>query len=98
MIIKSVRVLSLGKILGSIYGGLGLIFGVILAVVSLFGVGPVADGGGPPQALLNIFVGGGAVIALPLVYGIFGFIGGLIVGTIYNFVARIVGGLELEVG
>ncbi len=98
MTIKSVRVLSLGKILGSIYAGLGLIFGVILAIVSLFGLGPVADGAGPPQALLNILVGGGAVIALPLVYGLFGFLGGLVVGTIYNFVAGIVGGLEIEVG
>ncbi len=96
MTIKSVRVLSLGKILGSIYAGLGLIFGVILAGISLFGLGPMADGSDTP-ALLGILLGGGAVVFLPLVYGLFGFIGGLVVGTIYNFVAKIVGGLEVEV-
>ncbi len=97
MIIKSVRVLSLGKMLGSIYGGLGLIFGAIFAGVSLLGLGPVADGSAHP-ALLGILMGGGAVIALPLLYGLFGFVTGLLVGTIYNFVAKFVGGLELEVG
>jgi hypothetical protein len=96
MTIKSVRVLSLGKILGSIYGGLGLIFGVVLAVVSLLGLGPVADGADTP-AVLGILLGGGAVVALPLLYGLFGFIGGLVVGTIYNFVAGFVGGIEIEV-
>jgi len=98
MIIKSVRVLSLGKILGSIYCGLGLIFGFILAGVSLLGLGPVADGTGSSPAVLGFLLGGGAVIALPLLYGFFGFVAGLLVGTIYNFVAKLVGGLEFEVG
>lgn len=96
MTIHSIRVLSLGKILGSIYAGLGLIFGVILAAVSLIGLGPTAGDAEVP-ALLGLLMGGGAVIALPLFYGIFGFIGGLLVGTIYNFAARTVGGLEIEV-
>ena len=96
MIIKSVRVLSLSKILAAIYGGLGLIFGAILAAVSLFGGGPLA--GPEDPAFLGVLLGGGAVIALPLFYGIMGFVAGLIVGTIYNFVAGLVGGLELEVG
>jgi hypothetical protein len=96
MIIKSVRVLSLGKILGSIYCGLGLIFGIILAGVSLIGLSPLADGAGAPPAVAGILLGGGAVIALPLLYGFFGLVAGLLVGTIYNFVAKIVGGLEFE--
>jgi len=95
MIIKSIRVLSLGKVLGSIYCGLGLIFGIILAVVSLLGLGPVAEGAGQP-AVLSLLLGGGAIIALPLLYGLFGCVTGLVVGTIYNFVAKLVGGLELE--
>ena len=96
MTINSIRVLSLAKILGSIYAGLGLIFGVILAGISLFGLGPTADGSEVP-AVVGVLMGVGAIVFLPLVYGFFGFIGGLIVGAIYNFVAKIVGGLEVEV-
>ena len=97
MIIKSIRVLSLGKVLGSIYAGLGLIFGLILAAVSLIGASPFVDGAGALPPIAGILLGGGAVIALPLLYGFFGFVGGLVVGAIYNFVAKFVGGLELEV-
>ena len=97
MIIKSIRALSLGKVLGSIYAGLGLIFGLILAAVSLIGASPFVDGADALPPIAGILLGGGAVIALPLLYGFFGFIGGLVVGTIYNFVAKFVGGLELEV-
>ena len=96
MIIKSIRVLSLGKVLGSIYAGLGLIFGLIFAAVSLVGMSPLAGAGGQ-SAVPGILFGGGAVIALPLLYGFFGFVVGLVVGAIYNFVAKFVGGLELEV-
>ena len=97
MTINSVRVLSLAKILGSIYAGLGLIFGIIFAGIALLGMGPMTHGSEAP-ALLGLLMGGGAVVFLPVAYGLMGFIGGLIVGTIYNFVAKIVGGLEVEVG
>lgn len=96
MVIKSVRVFSLGKILGSIYAALGLIFGVIFAGISLIGLAPIAEAGDAP-AFVGLMMGGGAVIILPLLYGVFGFVGGLIVAAIYNFVAKIVGGIEIEV-
>jgi hypothetical protein len=73
-----------------------LIFGLILASVSLVGLGPAADPGDAP-VIVGVLLGGGAVLFLPLVCGVFGFLGGLIVGTIYNLVAKVVGGLEIEV-
>ena len=97
MTIKNVRVLSLAKILGSVYAGLGLVFGLIFAAIALLGVGPLANGSDAP-AILGLLMGGGAVVFLQLAYGIMGFIGGSIVGTIYNVAAKIVGGLEVEVG
>jgi hypothetical protein len=39
----------------------------------------------------------GAVIFLPIFYGIIGFVGGLISALLYNLIARLVGGIELEV-
>jgi hypothetical protein len=38
----------------------------------------------------------GAVILLPIFYGITGFIGGIIMAAVYNFVAGVVGGVELD--
>ncbi|MDF1839150.1 MAG: hypothetical protein P1V35_14880, partial [Planctomycetota bacterium] len=42
------------------------------------------------------FVGVGAIIAIPIFYGLASFIGGMIYALIYNFVAGWVGGLVLE--
>jgi hypothetical protein len=40
--------------------------------------------------------GVGAVFLLPIVYGIMGFLGGVITAVIYNLAAGAVGGLEVE--
>ena len=40
--------------------------------------------------------GAGAVVILPIVYGCIGFVGGLIMAPLYNLVAKVVGGIEVE--
>jgi hypothetical protein len=43
------------------------------------------------------FIGGiGALIFLPIMYGIFGFIAGVIGAFLYNVIAGVVGGIEIE--
>ena len=37
-----------------------------------------------------------SIVAFPVMYGIFGFLGGLIQALIYNLAARFVGGLRVE--
>ncbi|GAB3386353.1 hypothetical protein [Lysobacter fragariae] len=37
-----------------------------------------------------------AIVILPIVYGICGFIGGALQSFLFNFAARFVGGLEIE--
>jgi hypothetical protein len=44
-----------------------------------------------------VLFGAGAVILLPICYGIFGFIGTLIGAWLFNVAAGIVGGVEVEV-
>ncbi len=96
MKLKSIGVLSLGKIMGIIYGVLGLIggliWGLVAIIASTFGAF-AAESAGP---LFGILLGVGAVIGLPLLYGFFGFLGGLLVAWIYNLVASRIGGLELN--
>lgn len=83
--------MSAGKMLGLLYGVIGLIGGGIITLFSFFGSAFSNDGGSS-----SIIFGIGAIILLPLVYGGLGFIGGLISGWIYNLVARIAGGIQIE--
>jgi hypothetical protein len=39
----------------------------------------------------------GMGILMPVIYGVMGFIGGVIGAAVYNLVARWIGGIELEV-
>ncbi len=95
MVLKRVGVFSLGKVAGILYAVFGLIAGGILSLVAIVGAaaGAAAEGW---EALFAVLFGVGAVIVLPLLYGLMGFIGGLITAVIYNFVAGVAGGVVLE--
>lgn len=96
MILKRVGVLSCGKISGVIYALIGLIFGGFFALFSLFGAGFAALQTNQSDALLGALFGVGAVIFMPVFYGFMGFVMGLIGGALYNLVAGLIGGLEME--
>lgn len=89
-VIKSVDVFSVGKIMGLMYGCLGLIVAPFFLLIGLMGS---ALGRNSPIA--GIF-GVGFALSMPVLYGIFGFIMGLIWGLLYNLFAGWVGGIELE--
>jgi hypothetical protein len=96
MVIQRIGVFSLCKIVGALYGGLGLIAGAVLSLASFFGlVFSAGDGAGEQD--IALFLGLGAILFAPLLYGALGFIGGILSAVIYNFAAGIAGGLELEV-
>jgi hypothetical protein len=96
MVLKSVGVMSCGKIGGTLYGLMGILFGGILALVSTLGfaLGQGSSSGAPPW--LGAFFGVGSIVLFPIVYGIMGFIGGLITAVLYNILAGVVGGIEME--
>lgn len=99
MTVKRIGALSLAKVMGLIYGGLGLLFGLVFSFFALLGAafGRAFEGASGLEALFGALFGVGAVIFLPIFYGLMGFLAGLLVATLYNFAARVVGGLELEV-
>ena len=99
MVIRRIGVLSLATVMGALYGLLGLIFGGIFALFSLLGAGLLStmQTEDAPSALFSVMFGVGAVIFLPILYGLMGFVGGALGAWLYNVVAAMTGGLRLEV-
>jgi len=99
--IKKLGVLSVAKmqgVMGLVIGLIiGVIYGLIIIAYSLLGASilkgnsSLAVGGG------GVVVGIIAMIAIPIIYGIIGFIGGAIGAILYNLFAGMVGGVEIEV-
>ena len=96
MVLKSVGILSAGKIMGVLGAIGGLIGGAMMAIFSLIGGALQHQAAGNNAAMPAAFVGVAAVIFLPIIYGIFGFIAGLLYAVVYNVAASIIGGLEIE--
>ncbi len=99
MIVRRIGVLSLGKIMGLLYGLLGLLIGAIVAVFSLFGaaIGSMTAQHGHAEPVIGALFGVGAVVFLPILYGIMGALAGFVTAALYNLVAGAVGGLRLDV-
>ena len=95
MILKRVDALSCGKMLGILYAIFGLIGGMFFTLIGLFGAA-VGMAQGEAGAAVGALFGVGAVIILPILYGVMGFIGGVLSAFLYNLVASFVGGIELE--
>ena len=94
MVIKRVGPLSLAKIAAILYAVVGIIAGLIVSAISMAGV---FGAGTPRGAGIAAFVGGGAIIVFPILYGVLGSIGALIMAGLYNLAAGIMGGVEMEV-
>jgi len=98
--LRSIGPLSCAKVAAIIYGVIGLIIGAFVSLLSLLGVfggGFGSTGGEPSAPIFDLLFGVGAFILLPVVYACMGAIGGVIMAGAYNLVARIVGGIELEI-
>ena len=89
--IKSVGVLSCAKILGILYGCMGLLFIPFLLIAGLASMAT-------QQA--NSAIGGVAMLAFgilaPVIYGAMGFVFGALGAWIYNLIAHWLGGIEIQ--
>jgi hypothetical protein len=90
-ILKSVGVMSVAKLMGLLYGCLGLIFAPIFLLIGLLG----SFAGSDKTPLAGVF---GVVFAIlmPVFYGAIGFVSGAISGLLYNLFAKWVGGFQFE--
>jgi len=85
--ISSIGIMQTAKTMAGLYGFIGIIGGVVAFVFYL--VAPARSVGGP-GILMAIL----ALILLPIIYAIFGYIAIAIGAWIYNFVASKTGGVE----
>lgn len=90
-VLKSVGVLSIARIMGLIYGCMGLLLAPFFLLFAI--LGSVAGRNRNPLAgLLGIVF----ALAVPFLYGLTGFVTGALGGLLYNWLSKWVGGVELE--
>ena len=94
MVIRRVGIWSVARMYGALTGAMGLLFGLIIAVASAVGM-TLAEGDEPP--FVAAAMGVGAVIILPIFYGVLGICVGAIGALLYNLLAGVVGGVSIDV-
>ena len=98
MVVKRVGPLSVAKNAAVLYAVLGLIVGGLFSLAAVAGAfsGAGGDDRGVAAGIAGI-VGVGAIVMFPIFYACIGFIGAIIACALYNVVASMVGGIELDV-
>ena len=95
MSITSVNPMSVAKVSGCIGALMGLLLGICFTILAMLGAGVDKDPSAPGWVM--IIFGVGAIVILPIFYGIITFIQGLIGGWLYNIISGWVGPIEIEV-
>ena len=93
MVLKSIGVFSLAKMMGTLYATIGFFVGLIFALLSVVGAGFAGSGS---EGFFALMFGVGAVIILPVFYGVMSFIAGALIAALYNLIAGMAGGVELN--
>jgi hypothetical protein len=98
MVIRHVGVWSVARLYGALSAAMGLLIGGIIALISMAGgaAGMFGQRGDSPAGPLAMMFGAGAVVLLPLCYGILGLCAGALGAALYNLFAGMFGGIQLE--
>ncbi len=91
MIVERFGVMSCGTLMGCLYASLGVFAGLAIfaaGIVMAF-IGESEAGGMMLGGVMFGFLG-------TILYGVMGFVVGLIMAALYNLVAMLVGGIEIE--
>jgi hypothetical protein len=96
MVIRRVSPISLAKVVGLLYAILGLVFGAFMSLIFTV-IGAGAPEGMHSAPFVGMMFGAGAIVILPLFYGVMGFVGAGLAALIYNGLAGMIGGVEIEV-
>ena len=94
-VLKRVGVLSVAKVLGAWYALMGLVAGALFSLFSVLGAA-IGMASGEGEAVWALLFGVGAIIIMPIFYGLLGVVFGALGALFYNLTAKIAGGIELE--
>ena len=94
MVIHRIGPMSLAKLSGTLYAILGLIIGALFSLAAMAGAMASGDDN---AGIFGAMFGIGAIVLFPLLYGCMGFIVSLIGAWLYNILAGMVGGVEVDV-
>ena len=99
MVIRRVGVWSVARVAAVLYAAIGVLGGLLFAGISLAGAGIAAaqQSGAQLPPWFGALFGVGAIIILPVLYGIMGLVLGAVTAAIYNVVAGAVGGIEMDI-
>ncbi len=87
--VQRIGVLSLALLSAVLHGALGLLVGIAVAIAASSPAGrAIPFLNGPVLGVL-------AVLVLPFVYGAVGFVAGALTAAVYNFGARLLGGVRI---
>lgn len=91
--LRKFGILSVAKMNAVLSAFMGLIIGILYAVL-----GTLAKSGNAQilPGIPTFLLGFGLVIVMPILYGILGFISGLIFAALYNLFAGLFGGIEMK--
>lgn len=92
MVIRRIEPMSCAKVGGTLYALLGLVIGIFFSLASMVGFGALGGAGSGYGALFGV----GAIILLPILYGVLGFIFMYITAALYNVAAKFAGGMVLQ--
>jgi hypothetical protein len=99
MIIRRVGVWSVARMAAAINAAIGVLAGLVLAAISILSAGIASmarDSGEQMPPFFGALFGVGAIVLLPIFYGVMGLVFGALGAAIYNLVAGAVGGIEVE--
>jgi hypothetical protein len=102
MIIRRVGVWSIARLYGAMMAVAGLLGGTLIALMAAMGglaglMGSSDTKAGLAAGGLGAIFGVGAIVIMPICYGVFGLILGSIGAALYNLFAGFFGGIEVDV-
>ena len=95
-VIRRFDVLSVMKLAGVIYGLIGLIAGIFIAIGAGFGLFASQGQTDSPFAGFSGVIAVVFVVLVPVVYGIIGALGAGLMTAIYNITSKRFGGIRVE--
>jgi hypothetical protein len=91
--IKRIGILSSGLMTGAMYVFIALVLATVMLVMTILGIEIKGDADALVLGVgFSIFL----LVFLPIIYGILGFIFGVIMAAVYNVAARMTGGIQLN--